>query len=197
MVAHVHLVRHGHHALLGHTLCGRMPGVLLDARGCREMDAIAGVIESLSPQAIQCSPQRRTLQSATILAARCGRAVEIVRAVDEINLGRWTGARFADLRQDPAWQRWNERRGSAKPPGGESMGALQRRVVAHIEQLADRDGAIVIVSHAEPIRAALMYYLGVPLDLFHTVEIDTASISTIALEGKQALVSRVNHKVSA
>jgi probable phosphoglycerate mutase len=197
VVAHVHLVRHGHHALLGHTLCGRMPGVTLDAEGCREMDATADAIVQVAPQVIQCSPQRRTLQSATILAARCDRPVEIVQAVNEIDLGRWTGARFADLRQDPAWHRWNAQRGSATPPGGESMRALQRRVVAHIEQLADRDGSIVIVSHAEPIRAALMYYLGVPLDLFHAVEIDTASISTIALDGKQALVARVNHRVSA
>jgi broad specificity phosphatase PhoE len=55
----------------------------------------------------------------------------------------------------------------------------------------------VIVSHAEPIRAALMHYLGVPLDMFHTIDIDTASISTIALDGQQATVSRVNHKVTA
>lgn len=197
MVAHIHLVRHGHHALLGHILCGRMPGVVLDEQGCREMDVAAEVIRSVTPHAIQSSPQRRTLQSASIIASRCGCPVEIVQAVDELDMGRWTGQAFGELRKDPAWQRWNERRGSAKPPGGESMRALQRRVVAHIEQFADRDGSIVIVSHAEPIRAALMYYLGVPLDLFYSVDIDPASISTIALDGKQAMVSRVNHKVSA
>ena len=174
-----------------------MPGVVLDARGCREMAAAAAVIRQTGPQAIQCSPQRRTLQSATIIAALCECPVEIVQAVDEIDMGRWTGAKFSELNHDPAWQRWNARRASAKPPGGESMIRLQGRVVAHIEQFADRDGSIVIVSHAEPIRAALMYYLGIPLDLFHTVEIDPASISTIALDGNQSVVSRVNHKVSA
>src|SRR4051812_43952302 len=160
-----------------------MPGVVLDARGYREMDAAAEAIRTTAPQAIQCSPQRRTLQSAAIIAARCNCPVEIVQAVNEIDMGRWTGAKFADLNHDPAWHRWNARRGSSRPPGGEGMIALQGRVVAHIEQFAGQDGSIVIVSHAEPIRAALMYYMGVPLDLFHTVKIDTASISTIALDG--------------
>lgn len=197
MAAHVHLVRHGHHALLGHTLCGRMPGVALDDLGCREMAATAEIIRKTMPQVIQCSPQRRTLQSATIIAAHCGCPVEIVPAMDEIDMGQWTGLPFDMLAADAAWRRWNEHRGSARPPGGETMAALQRRVVAHIAQCVDRDGSIVIVSHAEPIRAALMYYLGVPLDMFHTVEIDPASISTITHDGSQALVSRVNHKVSA
>src|SRR4051812_5858202 len=164
----IHLIRHGHHPLLGHVLCGRMPGVQLDDLGCREMNATAEMIKRTGPQAIQSSPQRRALQSAGIVADRCSLAVEVVPAFDEIDMGRWTGAKFADLASDPAWQTWNEKRGSTQPLGGESMAALQRRVVGHIEQFRHLQGAIVIVSHAEPIRAALMNYLKVPLDLFHS-----------------------------
>ena len=90
-----------------------------------------------------------------------------------------------------------QRRGSARPPGGESMAALQRRVILHLEQFAGQSGTIVIVSHAEPIRAALMYYLAIPLDRFHSVAIDPASISTIRLDGSRRLVSRVNGEVTA
>jgi broad specificity phosphatase PhoE len=174
-----------------------MPGVVMDEQGCREMNAAAHVLQHLKPASIQCSPQQRALQSAGIIAARCGGAVEIVRAMDEIDMGRWTGARFEDLQGQDAWYRWNAQRKSGRPPGGESMSSLQRRVVAHLGQLAGREGPVVIVSHAEPIRAALMYYLGVPLDLFHSIDIDTASISTIALDGHHGTVSRVNHKVAA
>ena len=75
-------------------------------------------------------------------------------------MGAWTGAEFADLAPDERWRRWNEKRGSTQPPGGESMVALQRRVVRHVEHFRAVGGSIVIVSHAEPIRAALMHYLG-------------------------------------
>jgi probable phosphoglycerate mutase len=77
------------------------------------------------------------------------------------------------------------------------MAAVQKRVVDHLEQLRTIEGSVVILSHAEPIRAALMHYLGIPLDLFYTLKINPASVSTITLEGKQAVVSRVNHGAAA
>jgi broad specificity phosphatase PhoE len=197
MTTRIHLVRHGQHALLGRVLCGRMPGVQLDELGCEQMVAAAEAIRRSAPIAVQSSPQRRTLQSAAIVAARCGLALEIVPAFDEIDMGRWTGANFADLAFDKAWQQWNARRGSARPPGGESMMALQHRVINHIEQLTIQDGTFVIVSHAEPIRAAVMHYLRMPLDQFHTVAIDPASISTIRFEGRLGLVSCLNGELTA
>ena len=193
----VHLVRHGHHALLGRVLCGRMPGVQLDELGCTQMAAVAQMIKQTCPLALQSSPQRRALQSAGIVAAACGLAVEIVPAFDEIEMGEWTGAEFSDLASDDRWQRWNEERGSTRPPGGESMVSVQTRVVGHIERLGALGGSIVIVTHAEPIRAALMHYLALPLDAFHSVEIDPASISTISLDGSRGLVSRLNGEVTA
>ncbi|MDB5604051.1 MAG: Phosphoglycerate mutase family [Bradyrhizobium sp.] len=197
MTTHIHLVRHGHHALLDRILCGRMPGVQLDELGCDQMAISAEIIRRTAPLAVQSSPQRRALQSAAIIANRCGCVVEIAPGFDEIDMGQWTGVAFADLASDKKWRKWNEKRGSARPPGGESMTALQRRVIRHLEQLKGQSGTIVIVSHAEPIRAALMYYLRIPLSRFHSVAIDPASISTIRLDGLRGLVSCVNGEVTA
>jgi broad specificity phosphatase PhoE len=197
----IHLVRHGHHAVLERVLCGRLPGVQLDELGRRQMEETTEAIRLDAPKAVQSSPQPRALQSAGIIAASFGLPVGIVPAFDEIDMGRWTGAEFAKLAEEPAWQKWNEKRGSTRPPGGESMVALRRRVVRHIEQFRDDEedhqGSVVIVSHAEPIRAALMHYLGVPFDRFHSVEIAPASISSLSLEGPRTLVSRVNGGVTA
>lgn len=197
MAKYIHLVRHGHHALLGRVLCGRMPGVSLDALGCREMAAAADIISQSAPSILQSSPQRRALQSAGIIGARCGIPVEIAPAFDEIDMGEWTGAAFADLASDQGWQRWNESRSSTRPPNGEGMLALQVRVVRHLEQLGDPGGSIIIVSHAEPIRAALMHYLAIGLDDFHSVTLDPASISTILFHGQRRCVSRLNGEVMA
>jgi broad specificity phosphatase PhoE len=193
----VHLVRHGHHALLGRILCGRMPGVALDARGCAEIAACAELLAP-PPSLIQSSPQPRTLQSAHILADRFGLAVEVVDAVDEIDIGDWTARGFDELDRDPAWQQWNARRGSSRPPGGESMQDLQTRVVGHIERLCRerRGNTIAIVSHAEPIRAAVMHYAGIPFDDFLSVEIDPASVTTL-VDRDSIRLSNVNQKVAA
>lgn len=197
VTTHIHLVRHGRHALLHRILCGRMPGVELDQCGREQMDAAARMIEPTAPHILQSSPQRRTLQSAAIMAAAFGLPVEIVAAFDEIDMGQWTGMELARLAEDKRWQQWNEKRGSTCAPQGENMVELQKRVVDHLEQLRTIEGSIVIVSHAEPIRAALLHYLGIPLDLFYSLKINPASVSTITLEGKQAVVSRVNYGAAA
>lgn len=198
MVKTIHLVRHGHHALLGAKLCGRMPGVELDDLGCRQMARCADMIPR-APAAIQASPQRRTQQSASILAWRFGVPVEIVPAFDEIDLGDWTYRSFADLESDRRWTRWNTRRGASRPPNGESMWELQQRVVRHLEQLRTLQipGSVAIVSHAEPIRAALLHYSRIPLDKFLSIEVDPASISTLAVSDAGIRVSQINQQVPA
>jgi broad specificity phosphatase PhoE len=196
MTTRVHLVRHGHHALLGRILCGRMQGVQLDDLGREQMATAAELIRRSAPTAVQSSPQRRALQSAGIIASRCGLPVEVVPSFDEIDIGQWTGKSFADVAPEKAWQQWNAKRGRARPPGGESMVALQRRVVRHVQQLSGQHGTFVIVSHAEPIRATLMHYLRMPLYRFQSIEIDPASVSTIRFEGRRSAVARVNGEVT-
>ena len=195
MVKIVHLVRHGHHPLLAGILCGRIGGVELDELGCRQMSVCAGNLFP-PPTAIQSSPQRRALQSASILAGHFGLAVEIVAAIDELDVGDWTGRSFDDLNKDPDWHQWNSRRGSNCPPNGESMQCLQRRVVLHLEQLRGdaADGTIVIVSHAEPIRAAILHYTNIPLDHFLAVTVDPASVSTLYFDRRGVHVAQINQR---
>jgi len=197
MLGTIHLVRHGHHGLLGDRLCGRMPGVQLDDLGCRQMSRCAEMIER--PAVIQSSPQRRAQQSASILAWHFGLPVEIAPEADEIDYGEWTSCTFTELERDPRWRRWNTRRSANRPPGGESMQALQRRIVGHLEQLRglQTGGTIVIVSHAETIRAALLHYSRVPLDDFLSIDVAPASVSTLAVNQSGIRVSRINQQVTA
>jgi broad specificity phosphatase PhoE len=196
MVRTVHLVRHGHHTRVDRVLCGRMPGVELDELGCRQMSVCAAHVFP-PPCAIQSSPQRRALQSAAILAGWRDLPVEIVAAVDELDAGDWTGRSFDDLGKDPDWRLWNSRRGASRPPNGESMRRLQARVVHHLEQLRDDagDGTVLIVSHAEPIRAALLHYAKVALDDFLSISVDPASISTLCFDRSGVHISRINQRV--
>jgi broad specificity phosphatase PhoE len=193
----IHLVRHGHHSLLGSRLCGRMPGVEIDQIGRQEIAQCCKMINAPVVQ-VQSSPQRRAIQSAGIIASRFGRAVEVVPEFDEIDVGEWTSLSFDELSRDARWGYWNQKRAVARPPGGESMRAVQRRVVNHLRRVGcePRAGTIVIVSHAEPIRAALLHYLRIPLNDFLSVTVDPASVSTLHATAGAIHVAHVN-KVSA
>ena len=157
-----------------------MAGVSLSELGFEEMTHCAQRIAS-RPDMVQSSPQRRCLQSAWILAAQFGLRVEIVPALDELDYGDWTGRSFDDLQRDPRWSIWNTQRGASQPPGGESMRALQKRLVDHIDHMRrdPRCDTVMVVSHAEPIRAALLHYRGIELDDFLSVEVEPGSVSTL------------------
>jgi broad specificity phosphatase PhoE len=55
--------------------------------------------------------------------------------------------------------------------------------VRHIESLRARSRAAVVVSHAEPIRAALLHYRGMALDRFAEIEVAPASVSVLCADG--------------
>ncbi|KRQ06404.1 histidine phosphatase family protein [Bradyrhizobium manausense] len=194
----IHLLRHGHHAQLGRTLCGRMGGVVLDDIGCEEIARCAATVTP-QPALIQSSPQQRCIQSASILAAHFGLPIEIVPALDELDYGEWTGRSFEDLHRDAQWSRWNRYRGSSRPPGGETMRSLQRRVVGHLERLRCDSVAdtVIAVSHAEPIRAAILHYARKRLDDFLSIDIEPSSISTLSIDISGITITGINQRVPA
>jgi broad specificity phosphatase PhoE len=178
----IYLVRHAFHPLLGRVLFGRTFDIGLDGLGHSQAGLLARHFASLGCELVQCSPRRRTRETAMPIAAQCGCELEIAPALDELDAGEWSGRTFAQLSGDPGWQRWNRHRANGRAPGGESMRELQARIVDHVAQLAERGLArAVLVSHAEPIRAMLMHSRGIALDDFHQVEVGPASVSILDL----------------
>ncbi|HSU65911.1 MAG TPA: histidine phosphatase family protein, partial [Tepidisphaeraceae bacterium] len=68
-------------------------------------------------------------------------------------------------------------------PGGELMLEIQSRIVKQMLRLREvhPEQCVAIVSHGDVIKAALAYWLGVPLDLFLRIEISLASVSVVAI----------------
>ena len=190
------LVRHAAHALVDRVLVGRMAGVALGEEGRRQARQLAERFSSLNVALVQSSPRERACETAQFIAAGSSLNVQISPELDELDAGEWTGLSFDELRKDPRWLHWNAARGAARPPRGESMAELQRRVLTHLRRLRDLwpQGRLVLVSHAEVIRAALLHYLGRPLDAFGSIEIRPASINTLSISDSGAQVVGMNER---
>jgi broad specificity phosphatase PhoE len=180
------MVRHTSHSLIDRVLVARAPHVGLSALGWREARALACELSQRPISCVQSSPQRRARETAEPIADAFGLPIEIAPKMDELDAGLWNGASFEYLSSDPHWQAWNSRRGSTRPPGGESMRDLQNRVLNHLATLEHKHlgEEIVLVSHAEPIRAAVLHYQRLPLDEFAQVRIDPGSITVLRLNGQ-------------
>ncbi|CAO4185463.1 histidine phosphatase family protein [Methylorubrum aminovorans] len=194
-------LRHGHHDRLGRILCGRMPGVSLSETGRAEARAVA---EALARRfagerglRLLSSPQPRTRETAAPLERALGLTAEIAPGLDEIAYGDWTGKPFAELDGDPAWTAWNTSRASARPPGGESMAEVQVRVGGLLDRLAGEEGApVILVSHGDPIRAALLGLLGLSLDAYDRIVAAPASCSELELWPGGGRVVSINERLA-
>jgi broad specificity phosphatase PhoE len=192
----IHLVRHAVHPLVNRVLVGRTGGIQLGKEGREQAEALAQRLAGDEIGAVQSSPQQRALETAALIAAPLGLVVDIVPELDEVDFGQWAGCSFEELNRDRRWAAWNSERGTARPPGGETMLELQKRILGHLDRLqAEKPKEkLVLVSHAEVIRAALLHFLGMALDSFARVEIAPASISTLLLNGSGAQVIGCNDR---
>jgi probable phosphoglycerate mutase len=178
------LIRHASHALLGHRIVGRRPGVQLGPAGVREADALARRLEGWPIRAVYSSPLERARATAVPIAEGLRLEVQIADELNEIDYGEWTNRTLADLRELPEWRRFNLFRSGSRIPHGESMIEVQDRMLRLIERLcaAHPEQMIALVSHGDVIKATLAYYLGVPLDLFQRIELSPASLSILRVE---------------
>lgn len=177
-----YLVRHAAHDVVDLVLAGRKIDIGLNAHGRRQAESAARQLAHEGTTQVISSPRKRARETAEPIAQALGLSLAIAQQIDEHDAGLWAGQEFKLLKRDPHWRSWNERRGKVRPPGGESMRELQMRVVGYIDRLAARYPVdrIVLVTHAEPIRAALLHERGLPLGAFMQVDVPLASITTIS-----------------
>jgi broad specificity phosphatase PhoE len=191
-----HLLRHGEHILRGRVLAGRTPGVGLSARGRAEIAAVAERLADEKIKALYSSPLQRTHETAEILSQQLDLPVQYCEDVLELDFGEWTGLTFDAVRADERWKLWSTCRSIATVPGGESMRQVQERAVRALCELriGHPDESVLIVSHGDVIRAALLFALGMPLDFFSRIEIGLASLSTIQIDDFGIRVLAVNER---
>ena len=192
------LVRHAAHDWLGRGLCGRMPGVALNAQGQAQAHELAARLQ-IRIDAICSSPQQRALETAAPVAARMGLPVKVAGEFDEIDFGEWTGREMADLAaQGALWQHWVERRSTATPPAGEPFSGVAARTLAGAARLAREHAgqSVLVFSHCDVIKALLASCLGLSLDYLENFEVAPASLSLIDMEGDQWQVRLVNQALT-
>lgn len=190
----VHLVRHGCHDWLPRGIAGRIEGVSLNEQGRQEAAALSEWFVSRPISAVYSSPLERAQQTAQPIADRLNIPLLITDSLHEFDFGRWNGKEFAALDEDPEWERFNTFRLGVRAPEGELMVEVQARMANFLSDLAA--GEYVLVGHGDPIRTALLYLMGMPLEHYDRLEILPGSISTIAIEGWAARITRLNFRPS-
>lgn len=189
------LVRHGQTPTTGSTLPGRAKGLHLADTGRAQAEAVAARIGALSNvDAVYASPLERTRETAAPIGRAVGQRVRVDKGLLECEFGEWTGRKLSELNKLPEWQTVQRYPSGFRFPGGESFSEMQQRMVATLDRLgaAHRGKAVVLVSHADPIKAAVAHALGTHLDLFQRIVVSPCSVTAILQTPTGPVVLAVN-----
>jgi probable phosphoglycerate mutase len=142
-------------------------------------------LASTEIEAVYSSPLERTLETAEIVAAPHNLPVVVREGLGEVRLGRWTGQALEKLRKRRLWRKVQFVPSMMRFPGGESFLEVQSRAVAELEYLSSEhpEQTIAVVSHADVLKAAVAYAIGLHLDLFQRLVIAPASLTVLDLDG--------------
>jgi len=191
------LVRHGTTATTGSVLPGRTPGLHLSERGQAQASELAERLKEMprKPTALFVSPLERAKETAIPIAKVLRLRPLVERGLLECDFGTWTGKKLSTLSRRVEWRAVQNAPSTFRFPEGESFSEMQLRIWATLERLAKRhrNRTIIVVSHADPIKAAVTYALGVPLDLFQRTVISPCSLSAITFTDTSPIVLCVNN----
>lgn len=189
------LIRHGNSEAVDY-LPGRRPGVNLSSSGKDQVKELVDNLSHIHIDAIYSSPIDRTLQTAQAIAESKGLLLETNEAFIEYELGEWSGKTFKELESIERWKLFHEFRAGIKPPLGELVIQVQNRFVTEVIRLKDLfpEKTIAIVSHGDPIRSAICYFTGIPLNMMFGITIGTASVSTLEINDWGAVLHNLNHQ---
>lgn len=176
------LIRHGANDWVHGRLAGWTPGVHLNDEGRSQAVALATRLAILPIEAVYASPLERTVETAQAIAAPRGLPLRLVEGLGEVKYGEWQGAELKELYKHELWPGVQFYPSGTRFPNGETLGEAQVRMVATLDMLRAQHpkGVIAVVSHADIIKLALAYYIGVHVDLFQRLEVSPCSLSALA-----------------
>lgn len=192
------LIRHGENDFTKkHKLAGRLPGVHLNAHGREQARALGEAFKNAPLKAIYSSPLERALETAAPIAEAARLEVQKEAGLIETNVGAWQGRSLAALRLTKRWKTVQHAPSRAQFPEGESFQECQSRIIATLEKILRKhktNDMIACVFHADPIKLAAAYYVGLPLDQFQRLGCDTGSVTALQIGGMGASLIKLNQR---
>jgi probable phosphoglycerate mutase len=180
-------------------LAGRLPGVNLNEKGQQQARQLADKLGGKAIIGIYSSPLERARQTAEPIAQSLNLQVIIREGLIEVDFGEWQGKKLKALARLKAWKVVQFFPSLARFPGGESFQEAQLRVCQEIQWIANQHQekeVVACVMHADGIRLALAYFLGMPLDAFQRLSAAPASISALQINPIGARILSINYDIS-
>jgi len=195
-LTHLLLIRHGESSWnrAGRIQGQRDPG--LSELGQAQAARLAAGMRVYEVSAVYSSPLLRAHDTAAAIAGGIGAPVRLDPRLMEAGFGEWEGLTRAEaaMRFPAQIERWHADPIAHRPPGGETIQALQARAMAAVAGVVERHRGetVAIVTHAGVIRAALCGLLELPLAVYPRLRLENASISRLLFTPRRIVLAGCN-----
>jgi len=192
------LIRHGEndYSKMG-KFAGRLPGVHLNERGMKQAEELGEALKDAPLKVVYSSPLERAMETAAPIARAHGLEVVMDEGLQEADVGKWEGISVRRAALTKQWKVVQNAPSRAAHPGGETFIQTQTRIVTALNAICARHkprDVVACVFHADPIKMAVAYYLGLPLDSFQKLACDTGSVTVLAVHAMGAFLMRLNQR---
>lgn len=198
------LVRHARSkANVAGVLAGRTPGVGLDDSGLTQAGRIGERLADVPFHRIAVSPMMRCQQTAQLIVTgnkHCSAEVlHTDEAFTECNYGLWSNRLVAELETEPLWAVVKNTPTQVTFPRGESIVAMSERATTGLRRLVGDLSTkttpgihLGVVTHGDIVKAIVAHVLGLPLDQFQRLAINTGSVSVLRVDDGRWQLVRYN-----
>lgn len=190
------LVRHGHVDGIDPPRFRGRREIPLSERGVRQAELTALHLARFDVKTIYCSPLSRCIHTAELLAAPFKLSPILNPDLTDIDYGAWQGLSHEEVRtRDPTgfgiWRVHPER---AHIPGGESLGAVAKRVAHALWTTSSLHPAAttILVSHDSVNRLLLLQALRLPSARYWHIKQHPCAVSTIERADDDWIVHSMN-----
>jgi broad specificity phosphatase PhoE len=177
-------------------LQGRKHNPPLAPLGIRQAELTRDLLAVRPIDCCYCSPMRRAVQTAVIIAAAHGVSPQPLEALTECDVGRWEGLDWQTIQGRDAedYQRFMANPAQYGYPGGESFADVLQRVSTALEELftVHAGKSILVIAHHVVNRTYLSHLLGMTPAQARNVSLDNCGISVVEREEGRTLVSTLN-----
>ncbi len=168
----------------------------LDEVGIRQAEATSKRIVEYPVTAVYCSPLKRALTTATIIAKRLNIKAKLLPGIIDIDFGEWQGLspEEAAARDEALYTMWLKSPQLVHFPRGESLTEVRQRAALAVDELVEQypQGTIALVSHRVVCQILILHLLGLDNSHFWQIGQDVCALNVFEVNGGSAHARLLN-----
>jgi len=177
-------------------LAGRTPDVPLTETGIAQSERIARFLEPFRLAAIYSSPIKRATNTAEIVAKHNALDYQVDERLIELDMGKLTGMGYDEIfdQHGDLFHEFFDGGPKVKSYGIETFPKVKERVSSMVQEVIEKhpDENVVLVTHAEPIKAMLATILRASPSSLYELRIETGSLTVFKESGGTISLAALN-----